>query len=78
MNRTALLFACCLAAGCRDLSPPPAAIAFLDPEGRTVTLDTLPAKRIVSTNQAATEWLVALGAASQIVARTWPAVPCGL
>lgn len=70
MNRTALLFACCLAAGCRDHSPPPAAIAFLDPEGRSVTLDTLPVSRIVSTNQAATEWLVALGAAPQLVART--------
>lgn len=70
MNRCTLLLACLLAAGCREAPPTPAAITFSDPEGRPVLIDSLPASRIVSTNQAATEWLVALGAGDRMVART--------
>jgi iron complex transport system substrate-binding protein len=43
---------------------------FHDPEGRRITVPHLPARRIVSTMQSATEWLVALGAADRLVART--------
>lgn len=70
MIRTTLFLACLVAAGCRDVAPAPAAITFEDPEGRSVMVDSLPVERIVSTNQAATEWLVALGADSLLVART--------
>ena len=70
MTRPALILSCFLAAGCRDVTPQPAAMTFHDPEGRTVVIDSLPVARIVSTNQAATEWLVALGAADRMIART--------
>ena len=70
MNRPTLFFACLFAAGCRDVVPAPAAIAFEDPEGRPVAIASLPVRRIVSTNQAATEWIVALGAGHLMVART--------
>lgn len=59
-----------LAAGCGGPSPRPAAIGFQGPDGAAVTIDSLPVTRIVSTMQSATEWLVALGAASTLVART--------
>jgi ABC-type Fe3+-hydroxamate transport system substrate-binding protein len=65
-----LLLACLLAAGCRSAPPTPAAVTFEDPEGRPVTFNSLPVARIVSTNQAATEWLLALGAGGLLVART--------
>jgi vitamin B12 transport system substrate-binding protein len=70
VSRAALLLACVLAAGCRDVVPAPAAITFEDPEGRPVAIESLPVRRIVSTNQAATEWIVALGAGDLMVART--------
>lgn len=60
-----------VAAGCAERhAPASAATDFRDPEGRPVVLDTLPVRRIVSTMQSATEWLVLLGAESLLVART--------
>ena len=53
-----------------DTLPAQPAIAFTDPGGRAVVLRTLPVRRIVSTMQSATEWVVALGAESLLVART--------
>ncbi|MEO5800071.1 MAG: helical backbone metal receptor [Gemmatimonadales bacterium] len=41
-----------------------------DVEGHPVTISHLPVQRIVSTNAAANEWLVLLGAANTLVART--------
>ncbi|MEO8479940.1 MAG: helical backbone metal receptor [Gemmatimonadota bacterium] len=71
MIRAALFGALVLAAGCRsEPAPAPAAITFLGPDGQPVTLAQLPVSRIVSTNQAATDWLVRLGAADRLVART--------
>lgn len=64
------LAACLIAAACRDAAPPAAAVAFRDPTGAPVTIDSLPARRIVSTLQSATEWMVAIGAADHLVART--------
>lgn len=66
------LLACLLlAVGCRArAAPASAATDFRDPEGRPVTIASLPARRIVSTMQSATEWLVLLGAESLLVART--------
>lgn len=69
MTRARLALAFVIAAGCREASPAPAAVAFQDPAGAPVTL-ALPARRIVSTMQSATEWLVALDAADRLVART--------
>ena len=43
---------------------------FDDAEGHPVTLNRLPVRRIVSTMQSATEWLVLLGAGDRLVART--------
>ena len=45
-------------------------VTFTDPGGRDVVLPALPVRRIVSTMQSATEWLVALDAESLLVART--------
>ncbi len=45
-------------------------LTFEDPAGRPVRLATLPVTRIVSTMQNMTEWIVALGAESLLVART--------
>ncbi len=59
-----------VACGARTAAPPAAAAPFVDPEGRPVTIAPLPVHRIVSTMQTATEWLVALGAGSRLVART--------
>ncbi|MES2303899.1 MAG: helical backbone metal receptor [Gemmatimonadota bacterium] len=41
-----------------------------DVEGHPVTIKHLPVQRIVSTNQAMTEWLMLLGAGSTLVSRT--------
>lgn len=70
MIRRAILFCCALAAGCRDSSPPSAAIGFTDPQGNPVDVAELPVDRIVSTMQSATEWLVLIGEADRLVART--------
>lgn len=67
-RRLALLVAC--AVGCGAPSPRSTAPVFHDPEARVVTIESLPVKRIASTMQSATEWLVALDAASTLVART--------
>lgn len=70
MIRRGLLLIGVFAAGCGDPAPPPAAVAFEDPQGRPVTIDSLPVTRIVSTMQSATEWLVLLGETDRLVART--------
>lgn len=67
--RLALALMLQIAAGCREAPPAPAAVAFRGPSGEAVTL-AVPAHRIVSTMQSATEWLVALDAADRLVART--------
>lgn len=60
-----------LAAACRASAPEPAAAdRFPAPDGSEVAIDSLPVRRIVSTMQSATEWLVLLGAADALVART--------
>ncbi len=59
-----------LAVGCRAATPPPEAARFRGPTGEPVDVATIPANRIVSTLQSATEWLVQLGAADHLVART--------
>lgn len=70
MRRSALLLLG-LAAGCSPSAErQPAAIRFMAPDGRPVELTSLPATRIVSTLQSATEWIVDLGAAGRMVART--------
>ncbi len=53
-----------------DSVVPPSAITFEGPSGEPIALKELPATRIVSTMQSATEWIVALGAESLLVART--------
>lgn len=53
-----------------DSVPRPPAITFEGPSGEPVALPYLPATRIISTMQSATEWIVALGAESLLVART--------
>lgn len=71
MIRAALLGGLVIAAGCRsEPAPAPAAITFQGPDGHPVAIPHLPVSRIVSTNQAATDWLVRLGAADRLVART--------
>ena len=70
MTRRTLLLVACLAAGCRDASPRPAAVEFVDPRGEPVASAPLPAGRNVSTMQSATEWLVLMGEADRLVART--------
>lgn len=67
-RRLALLVGC--AVGCGEPSPRSTAPVFHDPEGRAVAIESLPVERIASTMQSATEWLVALDAASTLVART--------
>lgn len=66
------LAACCLAAvACRAPEPAPAAAdRFPAPDGSLVAVAPLPVTRVVSTLQSATEWLVLLGAADRLVART--------
>lgn len=61
-----------LVAACsRTTGPGPGtAPEFEDAEGHAVTLSRLPAQRIVSTMQSATEWLVLLGAGDRLIART--------
>jgi iron complex transport system substrate-binding protein len=51
-------------------SRPAASSGFEDAEGHPVTFARLPAHRIVSTMQSATEWLVLLGEGGRLVART--------
>lgn len=46
-----------------------ATVSVIDPSGRTVSLER-PARRVVSMTPAVTEWIVALGAADRLVART--------
>ena len=58
------------ACGTRSHTGRDAAPGFEDAEGRPVTLAALPARRIVSTMQSATEWLVLLGEGRRLVART--------
>lgn len=70
MSRRSLALLCLLAAGCRDTSPAPAAVTFEDPQGQPIAVTPLPVDRIVSTLQSATEWLVLLGEADRLVART--------
>jgi iron complex transport system substrate-binding protein len=59
-----------LAACSRSTSPANAAPGFEDAEGHAITMAHLPVQRIVSTMQSATEWLVLLGEAKRLVART--------
>ncbi len=57
--------------GCSAPPPEPSTpTPLLDPEGQPLTLTELPATRIVSTMQSATEWVVLLGATDRLVART--------
>ena len=59
------------AAACSGHSATPAASAgFEDAEGHPITVASLPAPRIVSTMQSVTEWIVKLGEARRLVART--------
>jgi ABC-type Fe3+-hydroxamate transport system substrate-binding protein len=51
-------------------SAPDTTAALHDASGRPVVIQHLPVQRIVSTMQSATEWLVLLGAANVLVART--------
>lgn len=71
MIRIPLFGALLIAVGCRS-APAPAstAVSFHGPDGHPVHVTHLPVSRIVSTNQAATDWLVRLGAADRLVART--------
>lgn len=59
-------------AACSHASAPRRSTAtpFVDAEGRDIALPQLPVRRIVSTMQSATEWLVRLHEASRLVART--------
>lgn len=66
----ALLALLLTAVGCQPADHADTGTAFHDPDGRPVVLDSLPVERIVSTLQSATEWLVHLGAADRLVART--------
>lgn len=60
------------AAACSRRSDSPAATTpgFEDAEGHPATIEHLPARRIVSTMQSATEWLILLGQSGRLVART--------
>jgi ABC-type Fe3+-hydroxamate transport system substrate-binding protein len=59
------------AVACRASTPEPAAAdRFPAPDGAQVAIDSLPVRRIISTMQSATEWVVLLGAADRMVART--------
>jgi ABC-type Fe3+-hydroxamate transport system substrate-binding protein len=70
VNRPGALIGTLIAlVGCRAPAAPDAT-AFRDPEGGLVVIDSLPVTRIISTLQSATEWLVRLGAADLLVART--------
>lgn len=69
--RATILVVSLIAAGCRNAPPPaPAALSFPGPDGRPVSVPKLPVQRIISTNQAATDWIVRLGAKDRLVART--------
>jgi iron complex transport system substrate-binding protein len=71
MRGAAALLAVLVVIACRAPdSDPGAAGQFRSPDGSTVTIDSLPVGRILSTMQSATEWLVLLGAADALVART--------
>lgn len=50
-------------------APGDSAISVTDPTGRAVSLDG-PARRVVSMMPAMTEWIIAMGAADRLVART--------
>jgi ABC-type Fe3+-hydroxamate transport system substrate-binding protein len=65
-----LLAVLLLATACRAPAPAPVAKAFEGPGGESVVVASLPVRRIISTMQSATEWLVALHAESLLVART--------
>ena len=59
-----------VACGAKDAAHREVAAPFIDPEGRPIGITPLPVRRIVSTMQSATEWLVVLGAQDRLVART--------
>ena len=60
-----------LTGGCRQAAPPVADdLTWMDVEGKPVQLGPLPVQRLVTTMQSVTEWLVLLGAANTLVART--------
>lgn len=69
-RRLALAVLLATACGAPDAAPRAVAATFEGPGGDSVVVDSLPVRRIVSTMQSATEWLVALGAESLLVART--------
>jgi iron complex transport system substrate-binding protein len=52
-----------------DTRGDPAPLSVSDPAGRVVTLDA-PARRVVAMMPAVNEWIVAMGAADRLVART--------
>lgn len=56
-------------AACRPAGPPPAGVRVTDDAGDAASV-TLPARRIVSLNPAATELLFAIGAGASVVGRT--------
>ncbi|MGH7582928.1 MAG: ABC transporter substrate-binding protein, partial [Gemmatimonadales bacterium] len=69
--RGAACVAALLLSGCVSRHrPADSGLGFVDVEGRPVALANLPVHRIVSTMQSATEWLVQLGAAPMLLART--------
>jgi iron complex transport system substrate-binding protein len=72
MRGTRSIWPLLLLAGCgqRSHSPVATPAGFEDAEGNPVAMSHLPARRIVSTMQSATEWLVLLGQARRLVART--------
>lgn len=70
MNRGLALGCLCALAACAPRPDGRGALPFQDPNGHPITDLKLPVHRAVSTMQSATEWLVALGADSVLVART--------
>lgn len=80
MTRAAAIVATAAIAACSPGVPEKAPVSsdslhsvaspFRDPTGQPVAMGTLPVRRIVSTMQSATEWIVALGASDLLVART--------
>jgi iron complex transport system substrate-binding protein len=72
INRRMATCTLLLAAACtgRSGSNATTSVGFEDAEGHPITLAHLPARRIVSTMQSATEWLVLLGESGRLVART--------